>query len=210
MDTVPREGSRNGTGPGRQSCMTVIDPTARNLLPRAATTFTSRVHAVPSSAWDRPTPCDGWSVTDLVGHLVEEHLWVPPLLAGQSVEEVGDRFDGHVLGDDPVAAWEASVTASMQAWREVSLDRQVHLSYGPTPVLGYAEEMLLDLVVHGWDLARGAGLDERGDADLVEHVLVYVTAHLEEFQSAGLFGPPVEVTSDDPQDRLLGALGRSP
>jgi len=190
--------------------MTVVDPTARDLLPRAAAAFSSRVRAVPASAWDNPTPCDGWTVRHLVGHLVEEHLWVPPLLAGQSIEEVGDRFAGDVLGDDPGAAWETSATGSMQAWQEVSLDRTVRLSYGPTPVLGYAEEMLLDLVVHGWDLARGAGLDERGDADLVEHVLAYVTAHLEEFQQAGVFGPRVEVSSDGPQDRLLGALGRRP
>jgi len=59
---------------------------------RALADFDRLVRAVPADRWDSPTPCAEWSVRDLVEHLVTEQLWVPPLLAGQTIAEVGDRF----------------------------------------------------------------------------------------------------------------------
>jgi len=188
----------------------VTDDGARALLPAGAEEFGRRVHAVPADAWDRGTPDEDWSVRDLVGHLVNEHLWVPPLLAGETVAEVGDRFDGDVLGDDPVGAWDSAITASLASWAQTADDQLVDLSAGPTPAREYAEQMLLDLVVHAWDLARGAGLDERLDPGLVAHVHTYVEPHADAWRKPGIFGARAETDSDDPQDQLLCLLGRRP
>jgi len=38
-----------------------------------------------------------------VNHLAGEDLWAPPLLAGSTIAEVGDRFEGDVLGAEPLA-----------------------------------------------------------------------------------------------------------
>jgi uncharacterized protein (TIGR03086 family) len=182
----------------------------RALLPAAAAGFGERVHGVPHHGWQWGTPDDEWTVRDLVSHLVVEHLWVPPLLAGETIAEIGDRFDGDVLGDDPVGAWDRAIAASLRSWAQVSDDQMVDLSLGPTPAREYAEQMLLDLTVHAWDLARGADLDERIDPKLVEHVYQYVAPQADSWRSAGIFGPRVQVDSDDPQDQLLGLLGRRP
>lgn len=183
---------------------------ARVLMPRGAEGFGRRVHAVSADSWDAPTPDDQWTVRNLVAHLVTEHLWVPALLGGESVAKVGDRFAGDVLGDDPVAAWDSAIAASLAAWDRAADDAAVDLSSGPSDVRAYAEEMLNDLTVHAWDLARGAGLDERLDPALVAHVLAYVEPRIEGWRTAGLFGPRVPVGSDDPQDQLLGLVGRQP
>jgi uncharacterized protein (TIGR03086 family) len=188
----------------------VTDDGARALLPAAAEEFGRRVHAVPADAWDRGTPDEDWSVRDLVGHLVAEHLWVPPLLAGETVAEVGDRFDGDTLGDDSVGAWDGAIAASLRSWAQTADDQLVDLSAGPTPAREYAEQMILDLVVHAWDLARGAGLDEQLDPGLVAHVRAYVEPVADAWREPGIFGARVEVDSDDPQDQLLGLLGRRP
>src|SRR4051812_12240655 len=58
---------------------------------------------VTADQWDDPTPCTEWNVRALVNHVVGEELWVRPLLEGSTIEQVGDRFDGDLLGDDPVA-----------------------------------------------------------------------------------------------------------
>jgi uncharacterized protein (TIGR03086 family) len=187
-----------------------MNASARTLLPVAAEEFGRRVHAVPDSAWDAPTPCSEWTVRDLVNHLVVEHLWVPELLGGATIDEVGDRFDGDVLGDDPRAAWDEAIYRSLTAWGRTADEEPVHLSIGDLPAREYAEQMLSDLVVHGWDLARGAGLDERMDPATVEHVLGYAGGIADQYAGSGLFAAPVEVDSDDPQDRLLGLLGRRP
>jgi uncharacterized protein (TIGR03086 family) len=182
-----------------------------SLLDQGFDAFEAKVHAVPANSWSSRTPCTEWSVRDLVNHLVAEHLWVPHLLHGETVDDVGDRYDGDVLGEDAVGAWDRARRASVQAWHALpSDDVTVHLSFADVPAGEYAEQMLADLVVHGWDLARGAGLDEHIDARLADHLLAYLEPQAKMWHDAGVFGEPVDVDSDDPGARLLGLSGRRP
>lgn len=184
----------------------------RALLTPAFEAFGSKVHAVPADAWSNPTPCTEWSVRDLVNHIVGEHLWVPHMLHGETIADVGDRYDGDVLGSDPVGAWDRARAESVAAWEALpSDDVTVHLSFGDVPAGEYAEQMLADLVVHGWDLARGAGLDDSFDNPaVVEHVLAYVEPQAKLWHDVGIFGEQIEVDSSDPGARLLGITGRRP
>src|SRR5256885_10371907 len=103
-----------------------IDPV--ELHRRAIDEFGGRVEAVADNQWGLPTPCADWDVRALVRHLVYENLWAVPLLAGQTVEEVGDRFEGDLLGDDAKAAWRDSADQARQAVGGAgAMDRTVHL-----------------------------------------------------------------------------------
>jgi uncharacterized protein (TIGR03086 family) len=179
---------------------------------RALDGFGRRVRAVRDDQWHAPTPCEDWDVRDLVGHLVVEQLWVPPLIGGSAVEEVGDRFDGDQLGDDPVATWESAAAGARRALTEPgALDGRVQLSYGTRDAEGYLLEMTADLVVHTWDLARAIGADETLDPELVQLVRGYAEPQLEHMAASGLFDPPVPVADDaDPQTELLAMFGRRP
>src|SRR3954447_25950451 len=98
---------------------------------QALAAFDRTVHLVKADQWDNSTPCTEWTVRDLVNHLVSEQLWVPRLLGGATLAEVGDSFDGDVLGEDPVGAWESASALARQAWTEPgATDRLVHLSVG--------------------------------------------------------------------------------
>jgi hypothetical protein len=68
--------------------------------------------------------------------------------------------------------------------------------------------MLLDLTVHEWDLARGAGLDEELDPVNVERALVYIRRDPVMLTGQGLWHEPVAPSSDEPRDVLLALLGR--
>src|SRR5581483_10505539 len=70
---------------------------ALEMFRRSVEVFGQRVTAIGPDDWARPTPCTDWSVRDLVRHLVYEELWAPPLLAGATMAEVGDRFEGDIL-----------------------------------------------------------------------------------------------------------------
>ena len=74
------------------------------LYHRTVECWAARVNEVRDDQWDDPTPCAEWTVRDLVNHVVGEDLWTVPLMQGQTIDEVGDRFDGDVLGDRPVPA----------------------------------------------------------------------------------------------------------
>lgn len=172
--------------------------------------FDRRVRAVRPDQWRDPTPCTEWDVRALVNHLVVEQLWAPLLLNGATIDDVGDRFDGDQLGDDPVAAWDSAAAAAGEAFAAPGvLQRSVELSYGHRPADEYCQEMTMDLTVHAWDLARGLGADEHLDEELVRAVLGFIEPRVGELAGTGLFAPPVANSEDaDARTRLLALLGR--
>jgi uncharacterized protein (TIGR03086 family) len=174
--------------------------------------FDRRVHNVSHSQWTAPTPCTEWTVRDLVNHLTGEHLWAPWLLRGATLAEVGDRYDGDVLGDHPVRAWERAAAGSRPAFhRPGTLESDVHTSGGLTPAADYAWQMITDLTVHAWDLGRGIGDDQALDEELAMAVRGSVEPAVDGWQGFGVFAPPVPVPdSASAQDRLVALLGRRP
>ena len=178
---------------------------------RSIEEFGQRVMAIGADDWKRPTPCTDWGVRDLVRHLVYEELWAPPLLAGATIAEVGDRFEGDILGDDPQAAWKEAAAAAVAAATPGALSRTVHLSFGDVPGKEYLGQLTADHLIHGWDLARAIGGDERFDPDLVKHVFDFMAPQVDQWQAAGVFAPPVSVPDDaDVLSKLLGMTGRRP
>ncbi|MCW2898028.1 MAG: tigr03086 family protein [Streptosporangiaceae bacterium] len=179
---------------------------------RALAEFDGRVHQVENRRWEAGTPCTDWTVRDLVNHLTAEHLWAPSLLSGAALDEVGDRFEGDVLGDDPVRSWERAAAESRLAFhRPGALDGQVNTSGGVIPAEEYGWQMTMDLTVHAWDLARGIGADDVMDKDLVQGVYDRFAPQASHWQGLGIFEAPVEVPeSADAQDRLVALFGRRP
>ncbi|WP_189213131.1 MULTISPECIES: TIGR03086 family metal-binding protein [Actinokineospora] len=171
--------------------------------------FDRRVRLVRD--WDAPTPCTEWTVRDLVNHVTREHLWAPYLLRGATIAEVGDRFDGDVLGPDPVDTWVKAATGSIDAFHQRgALVGQVHTSGGPINADEYAWQMIFDLTIHAWDLARGAGLDEHLNPDLVMTVTDELSPYFPVWYGAILDHPVPTPVDADPQDRLIAATGRQP
>ncbi len=181
------------------------------LLPEAARAVTDVVEQVPDQAWGSATPCGRWTVRDVLSHLTAEHLWTPHLLSGESLERVGDRYDADLLGDAPGRAWRRAVAGSMQAWGSVrDVDAPITMSFGPVRTGEYAQQMLLDLTVHAWDLARGAGAALRPVPDAVERAWAYEKPRVASGGVAGIFGSPVPTDSQDRLDQLVALLGRDP
>lgn len=167
---------------------------------------------VGSGQWLLPTPDDEWNVRDLVQHLVSEELWAPPLLAGATLEEVGDRFDGDLVGDEPKGAWESAAAAAIDALpHDFDLSRPVHVSFGQIPAGEYVGQLTADHTIHAWDLARAIGADETLDPELVEFTYGLLAPDVEQWRAAGAFGAKVDVPADAPrQAQLLALTGRRP
>jgi uncharacterized protein (TIGR03086 family) len=176
----------------------------------ALASFGRRVRAVRADQWGATTPCTEWTVRDLVNHLTVEQLWVPPLLDGATLDQVGDRFDGDQLGDDPVGSWRRAATAAREAFtRPGALDRTVHLSLGPTSAVEYCGQMTMDAAVHTWDLARATSGDTRLAPELVAFSRREIEPYADALPASGMFDPPVNVPDDaDEQTKLLAMLGR--
>lgn len=171
---------------------------------RLAGTLTGRIESVPAGRWESPSPCDGWTTRDVVAHLIEWHGGVAKL-GGLTLPE------GPSPADDPVAAWRHTRDAMQDLLDD---PERANTSYegmfGPTTVAATADQFLaLDLVVHGWDIARGAGLDDTIPAEDVADLLPMVQQLGDNLRRPGVCGPEVPVPDDaDDQTRLLGLLGR--
>jgi uncharacterized protein (TIGR03086 family) len=178
---------------------------------RAAKAFGAHVHAIRDDQWELPTPCSEWNVRQLVNHLVYENRWTAPIFAGRTIAEVGDRFEGDLLGDDPRAAWDDAAKEAVDAVQEQgAMERTVHLSFGDVPGSEYAMQLFADHLIHGWDLARAIGADERLDTGMVDACARWFVANEAGYRSSGAVGPRPDLPHDaDPQTRLLAAFGRT-
>ena len=187
--------------------MDVIEAYGRSLA-----YFTDRVRDVGPKQWDGPTPCADWDVRTLVNHVVGEVRWAVPLLHGATIADVGDRFDGDLLGSDPAAAATEAATEADEAVAEPgAMDRTVHLSFGPTPAEEYARQLIAEHLVHGWDLAAAIGADRTLDPEAVRACLEWFADQEDIYRTSGAIGPRVQVPADaSEQDRLLAAFGRDP
>src|SRR5438309_10835442 len=172
---------------------------------RITGTFTDRVRAVPSDSWDNPSPCEGWTARDVVGHLTD---WIPGFFSPQGVEF------GTVpsVDDDPVGAWETVQVAIAKALADPALATKQLSTPFSTQSFAATVDMIVtgDVFTHTWDLSRATGQSEQLDPEQLQRMIVGMAAMPDEVLRAdGMFGPKIEVPDDaDEQTRFLAYLGR--
>jgi uncharacterized protein (TIGR03086 family) len=183
---------------------------------RAVTSTADIVTATSADQLGAPTPCTGWDVRALLSHVIGT-LWLAEgLLADRAPRHPmapGALPAADLAGDDPAAAYaEASAAALAAAGTGDALTR-VHITpLGEMPGPALAGFTTLDLLVHGWDLARATGQPADLDGRLAAHVLSFAEQALATPESrAGRIGPALPVAADAPvTDRLAAFLGRQP
>lgn len=177
---------------------------------RACAEFDARVRRIGPTQWSDPTPCSDWDVRALVNHIVYENLWTAPLLEGKTVAEVGDRFEGDVLGEEPVASWERAVSEAGAAVAGTPMERTVHLSFGDFPADFYVAQLFADHLIHAWDLAKAIGDDDALDAELVAACAQWYAGMEQAYRESGAVAERPDAAGErDPQTELLAAFGRN-
>ena len=129
---------------------------------RLASEFAAKVAAVPDDAWENPSPCPEWTARDVVGHVVSTQ----GMFLGFVGRELGDISS---VDDDPLAAWNAARAVVQRDLedRERATEEFDGLLGRTTFEAAVDRFLSFDLVIHGWDLARAANLDDRIDPDEV-------------------------------------------
>lgn len=156
-----------------------------------------------------PTPCTQWNLRSLLGHMTYEMSWVPDLLAGKTIEAVGDKYAGDLLGDDPLGAWGQALAAALVAVDEAHLKKTVHLSYGDFSAEHYIRESASDMLIHGWDVSMSISHPLTFDTKAAKEVYEYALPRAAEFHGSGLFGEVLPTKEDDSvQTKLLAFYGR--
>lgn len=159
------------------------------------------------------SPHEVVTLRQVINYHAYDDAWVPDMLAGATMAEVGaDAFGGDLLGDDPKAAFGALVERSCAA--AATLDdpaRVVHLSYGDYPAREYLTHITWFRGLRAHDIAKVIGGSTQLPADLVQGLWDQIEPDAEQWRQLGVFGPRVEVPAGASlQDRLLGLTGRQP
>ena len=167
--------------------------------------LTAVVEAVHADSWSAPSPCEGWTARDVIGHMVQTQR---ELLAGHGVD-VGDTPD---LEADPAGAWRQHTHWVLDVLADEALvGRAYDGHFGPTTIGRTIEQFYVwDMYVHRWDLARAAGVH----AELTHSELDLIEQGADSFGEAlhmeGICRPSIDVHPDaDRATRVLARLGRT-
>ena len=153
------------------------------------------------------------TLREIVNYHAYDDSWVPDMLAGRTMDEVGrDKFKGDLLRDDPTGNFAAIVERACTAARELNdLGRIVHLSFGDFTAREYFWQINMFRGLRAHDIARVIGADVNLPNDLVQGIWDEISPKAEEYRQIGVFPPAVPVPKEAPLlDRLLGLTGRNP
>ncbi len=171
---------------------------------RLSTAFAEKVAAVPQDGWESPSPCEGWTARDVVRHVIDSH--------GTFLGLIGEQApDGPAVDEDPVSAFAAARSAVLSRLEDPATATRTYVGQLGEQTFEWAVDRFLsfDLVVHGWDLARAAGLDETIPPEELDRIAQDARDLGEAARAPGVLGPPVEAPADaDEQTKLLAFLGR--
>jgi uncharacterized protein (TIGR03086 family) len=183
---------------------------------RALDAVTDLLAGLTPADLDRPSPCAGWDLRQLLAHMVgQNHGFAAAAEHDVDVAAFADR----AVDEDPGRVWAESATLVADALAAaVAVDGRTILlpefaSYGRLPapfVLGMQQ---LDTVVHGWDVATALGVPYRPDDELVATTLELARAvpgGAAREQPGASFAPAVTGDTDDPWVEALRLLGRDP
>jgi uncharacterized protein (TIGR03086 family) len=153
------------------------------------------------------------TLREIIGYHAYDDAWVPDMLAGRTMAEVGqDAFKGDLLADDPKRNFAAIVEMACTAAEQLEdLERTVHCSFGDFSAREYFWQISQFRGLRAHDLARVIGIDPPLPEALVQGLWDEVSPHAEEWRKIGVFAARVPVPDDAPLlDRLLGMTGRAP
>ena len=158
--------------------------------------------------WSR---ADAQTLRDILALHARDEAWVPDLLAGRTMEEVGDRWDGDLLADDPIGNYLALNTAAESAALDAFLDPEAttaHFSYGDYPLTEGFIHIAIYRAFQASMIARLVGLDYALPPVVIEGMNELVVPIVDQWRAIGIFPPAQEVPDGaDAEDRLLGTVG---
>jgi uncharacterized protein (TIGR03086 family) len=170
---------------------------------------------------NRPTPCDGWNLGQLLAHMTVQHRGFAAATRGDGADPA--RWQAATVADavaaDPAATYAAAAADVLDAFaNDAAPEASFALpEFGPGAVVPGAQAIgfhFVDYVVHGWDVARAIDAPFALPDDVISAVVPLVFAVPDgDFRTApqSPFARAIDASEGvSDLDRALLHLGRSP
>jgi uncharacterized protein (TIGR03086 family) len=180
---------------------------SRAVYQRVLEHFTALVDSISPEQWSAPTPCEGWTVRDLIEHIVVRDA------------RIAASVGGPPAGDPPApdAALPALWKQRVRWWAAGLDDPERRDVVWPTALgeLTFTQATMAmmtgELAIHTWDLARALGVDDTVDPEAVHSAYLAMKHHGDALRRPGAMGPEVEAPAgSSEQVQLIAFTGRQP
>jgi uncharacterized protein (TIGR03083 family) len=164
---------------------------ARRAIRREMQVALDELTGLDGDGWDRATRCQGWTVADLVAHLV----WGQRLEA-QGVAAIAEgRTEALDVPDTSVAdpralpaqlgAAHEELWAALQDRTADDLSSSAAMPYGPVPLGLFLQVVAMEVGVHHSDLRAALGLPDDLGADVARASAAFLAAFLPVLAAGG-------------------------
>ncbi len=172
--------------------------------------FTTVLARLGEDDWERPTPCAGWTVRDLLGHLATSIKVGISVMQGQQPTWPDVARPGDLVEGDPAGFWRGTVVQARDVLRDADLARVMDTPLGRT-VADDLSIPVIDLYVHAWDLGAAAGIAVEIPAGVIDYAHAYIDPLPDEMVRGDdrAFGPQTRVPAGStPTERFIAWTGR--
>jgi uncharacterized protein (TIGR03086 family) len=162
---------------------------------------------IGSDQLDEPTPCTQFTVRGVLEHMITGATSFAAAFRGQPTASTESNG-----ATDPLGRFGPAMSGLVDAMHSLgALDRTIAAPFGEVPGPAFARFVVLDGLVHGWDLAIATGQAYQPPDPLVAAVDAFAReAIVPAMREAGMFAAPLEARSDaTPIERLVAFTGRS-
>ncbi|WP_207345468.1 TIGR03086 family metal-binding protein [Arthrobacter sp. E3] len=170
----------------------------------ANTPLTQLLDTVRTDQWDSPSPCEGWTVRNVVGHLMETQRE----FLGRNNIDIGKVADA---GGDPASTWRSHSAAVLDAVStEAVANREFDGAFGRSTIGETLVQFYVwDMVAHRWDIARSLGQDPSLTDTELDRLERGITSFGDALYMDGICKPGVRAPADaDRATLVLARLGR--
>lgn len=191
----------------------------RGDLSREHDALDSLVADLAETDWRRPTPAEGWSIADQIGHLAffDEQATLavtnPNAFAAslkEIVEDVGNFMDWSVAkgrtmwGPGVLAWWREARGKAMESFAHVDPGQRIAWFGPPMKPASFISARLMETWAHAQDVADALDVDRQGNSSLRHIAHLAVLARAYSYTNRGLPAPtqPVRVELRGPEGEV--------
>lgn len=161
----------------------------------------------------RSAPAEWTSTPDptfrdiLAAHTYDE-AWVPDVLAGRAAAD-GDELKGaDLLGDDPIAAYDARNDAATAAVRSGERSDTFRFTYGDYPAAEGLSHLAMYRAFQAWLIAKHLDIPFHLSPELIAGLNEHIVPVADEWRQYDVLPPAIDPPADaDDETRLLCAVG---
>jgi uncharacterized protein (TIGR03086 family) len=180
------------------------------LLERAIDYTLGSLRLATPAALSRSTPCAGWNLRVLLGHISDSLVALHQAMGdGRVGLDESTMVSEPVL--DPIALVRDRACELLETWATAEGRELISIAGCPLTTTVVTSTGAVEIAVHGWDIAGACGQRRAIPTALAEEMLELAPLLVTGVDRPARFAAPVEIPRQaSPGDRLVAFLGRHP